>query len=106
MTERWWEDEFKDFYWEQGKYADRQLGIHGYIEFIKNIEDKATTEESSAVQPSTEIPGKLELLDEEALEEHICWSELANVEYTDSFHRSECIDALAKSIVKKFGRVK
>ena len=43
MTKRWWEDEFKDFYWEQGKYADRQLGIHGYIEFIKNIEDKATT---------------------------------------------------------------
>ena len=38
---RYWEEDFLDFYFERKHYTGRKLGIHGYIDFIKQIEDKA-----------------------------------------------------------------
>ena len=31
------EKEFRDFYWETGKYKKRELGIDGYIDFINKL---------------------------------------------------------------------
>jgi hypothetical protein len=45
QDKREWEDDFEDYWYERGKYRDRELGIKGYIEFIKRIEDKAKAEE-------------------------------------------------------------
>lgn len=32
-----WEEDFHDFYWEQGKYKGRKLGYKQYIAFITNL---------------------------------------------------------------------
>jgi len=36
-----WEERFKDFYWEQGEYKDRKLGLDEYINFISQELEKA-----------------------------------------------------------------
>ena len=36
---RWWEKDFEDFWYETGKYRNRELGIESYVEFIKGVED-------------------------------------------------------------------
>lgn len=63
-TESNWEQDFKDFYYESGKYAGRPLGIEQYIEFIKKVEEEAYRKGYEAGLKQGWADGELDKLNE------------------------------------------
>ena len=55
-----WQHDFRDFYFETGKYAGRKQGIDGYIDFIQTLLQRKKRETIEAIEKK--VKSKLDCL--------------------------------------------